>query len=166
MTQSGGATREGDGKLPRLEAVRELVEGLVGQSVTLTPGGKIRSNLGGTIAVYVDDDDRPAAFAISDVAFAAYCGAALAMVPAHEAHRVVLSKKLDDALAENYHEVVNVAASLFCDIGPHVRLKEVLPLSRDLPDDIVFALRRPTARMAMRADIAGFGQGQLALAVA
>lgn len=152
-------------QLPKLEDVQELVFGLVGQPVTLTRGGKIRSNQGGTVAVYIDDKDRMAAFAISDVAFAAYCGAALAMVPPKEAHRVVLAQKLDDNLWENYQEIVNVAASLFCNTGPHVRLKELLPLSRELPEDVIFALRRPVARMTLRAEIEGFGQGQLALAV-
>jgi len=153
-----------EAELPKLEEVQELVYGLVGQKVTLTRGGKIRSNQGGTVAIYVDDQDEMAAFMISDIAFAAYCGAALAMVPPRDAHQVVLAQELDDNLRENYQEIVNVAASLFCNNGPHVRLKEMLPLSRELPDDVISALRRPVARMTIRAEIEGFGQGQIALA--
>lgn len=152
--------------LPTEEQVHELLFGLLGREVQLSLGGKIRSKNGGSVAVYVDDEDRVAAFGVSDVPFAAYTGAALALLPARVAHAATESGKIDGELWENFREVANIAASLFCtDGGTHVRLKDTHELTRDLPDDVMSALRKPQGRVVFTVDVADYGRGKVAFAV-
>lgn len=152
--------------LPTEEQVHELLFGLLGRDVQLALGGKIRSKNGGSVAVYVDDEDQVAAVGISDVPFAAYCGAALALLPARVAHAATETGRLDGELQENYREVANIAASLFCtDAGAHVRLQDTHELSPDLPDDVMAVLRKPRKRVVFTVDVADYGRGKVAFAV-
>ncbi|MEM9691576.1 MAG: hypothetical protein AAGA56_03460 [Myxococcota bacterium] len=153
-------------ELPGQEEVHDLLADLLGREVVLRPGGRFRSKNGGSVAVYIDDEDQVAAFGIADIPFAAYAGAALALMPARQAHEAVELNKLTDELRENYREVVNIGASLFCHAGPHVRLRDTHELTREaLGPELVDMLRRPKRKIVYQVNVSQYGRGKLALAV-
>lgn len=152
--------------LPAAKQVRDLFADLLGREVTLAgapplaPGNATPC----TIGTYVDDALRICALVVADLPLSAYAGAAIGLLPAGRAEEVVATGRLDEVLAENFHEVLNIAASLFNVPGAtHLRLHGVHPAGGAVdPHVLVQALtlgRREDARL----DVAGYGAGRVSL---
>ncbi|MPV38077.1 hypothetical protein GB881_13660 [Georgenia subflava] len=124
-----------------------------------TPGGVV-------VGVYVREGLRTAALVALDLPLAARAGAALALLPPRVADRAVEAQHLDDALAENVSEVLNVISSLLnTDDAPHVRLYRVHGPAGLLPADVAGWLRGYGRRTDVAFDIRGYGEGAVSVVV-
>lgn len=150
-------------------AVRDLLTDLMGRSVTAKLAQKPIHAVPGTrtVAVYLRATGAVGAVGISDIAGATYLGAALSLVPPGVAAQAHKKGVLDDALLENYGEIVNVAASLFnVSGGPHVKLSRVYVVPpTSLPPEIASVLPR-TTRLDLDVTVPGYGAGKFSLVVA
>ena len=70
--------------LPASKDVREMLEGLVGRPVTVTPGAPVTPSADKpvSVAVYVDPNMAVNALCLMDLGASAYTGGALALLPA------------------------------------------------------------------------------------
>lgn len=148
-------------QVPKDEEVSELLTGLLGRDVHAAwSPGSYQLPPEGRIACYRTDDDELAAVAVADPAFACRSGAALVLIPAGSADESVEADAIPSTLEENFHEVVNIMASLLnADGSAHVRLAEVLTLRDPRPDEVAAAVESPTKRRVFHATIDGYGRG-------
>ena len=105
------------------------------------------------------------AMCAADLAFAAYTGAALSLIPAEAAQDRVKAGALDEMLAENFAEVLNVLTRIF--VVPETErvalLEAVLP-PRTVPATLESGGAPATVlRADYEVDIRGYGVGHLAL---
>jgi hypothetical protein len=153
--------------LPSTKEIRDLFTGLLGKDVTLTTCGPLAPSASSprTVAVYVDDHFGVRAIIACDLSFSAWAGAALALVPAPTAAAAIETNGLDDALAENLYEVLNVAASLFNGGGvTHSRLYKLYAPGEIVPADLA-GLAAGRNRIDLTVDVAGYGKGALSIVV-
>lgn len=150
---------------PSPDALSHVLRDLFGRQVTLKTGGAIAPLKVALAAVYQDAEGKPLAVGLTDVACAAYSGAALAMIPKGVADDSVKRAKLEDNLLENFHEVVNILASTLNTSGSHVRLA-ALVAPKDLSADAQAIVKKPRARVDFDLTIADFGAGKLSFLVA
>ncbi|HET9419748.1 MAG TPA: hypothetical protein VFO49_01340, partial [Nocardioides sp.] len=116
--------------LPARIEVRDLLSGLLGRDVKLSPGAPMAPGPGEpiTIATYVDDSLTVRATVACDLTLSAAVGCALALLPPTGVAAVVEANTLDNALAENVYEVLNVLAATFnVPDAPHIRLHAMQP---------------------------------------
>lgn len=110
---------------------------------------------------FVDDNDNLIALVHSDLAFAAFTGAAIAMLPAGGAEDAVDEGELTEMLEEAYGEVLNVLSRMFNLEGrSHCRYTqmEVAPLEA--------CSIEPTITASFEVKIPGYGAGHLTLLAA
>lgn len=118
------------------------------------------------IAVYRDNDGDVAAIAAFEVKLAAYCAAALLMLPKIVADECVTKGELDENLLDCFGEVANVLARLFTDVDSiHVKLNEVLHSTGELTYDHKKLICRPGRYLSQKIDVEGYGAGRLSLLV-
>ncbi len=112
-------------------------------------------------ATYEDGEGKVLAACVCDLDFAANSGGALSMIPASAVKESLTAKKLDDLLAENFQEVLNICTSLFANGSQHVKLGRVYFTRREQPDDIKTFVAAPAARKDMKVTISGYGSGRI-----
>jgi len=152
--------------LPDPKEISELFTNLLGKQVTVKGGAPAADAKGGTLAVYSDDAGAVGAVAVSDLPLASNAGAALSMIPAGMAEESIKAGALAENLADNWHEVLNVASQLFnCGAGHRVKLADIHPAS-DPPAAAAGLLGAPGGRLDLEVAIAGYGSGTLSLLVA
>jgi hypothetical protein len=118
----------------------------------------------GVVAVYVDDRLAMQAVALFDIPFAAAAGAALAMLPVAVVDIATDSQALNDALAENVAEIMNVMTPLLAGPdSPHVRLHKVYQPDARLPVDIAVLASTLGRRVDLELSVAGYGNGELSI---
>ncbi len=149
--------------LPAAQAVRELVEGLLGRSVearSAHAGVELKRNRENLVGAYVTDVGHLSAVVLVDLAGAARLGAALGLAPRTAADAAITSGLLPVQLGDNVAEVLNVAASLFnADGAPHLRLLSVYGGDAPVPADVATAAAAFAPRVDLELDIAGYGPG-------
>ncbi|WP_300682347.1 hypothetical protein [Nocardioides sp.] len=152
--------------LPTAKQVRDLITDLLGREVTLAPAPPFAPGpkAPASIAVYVDDSLRVTGLIAVDLPCSAYLGAALALVPAKVAEEAVELGTLDQSLAENLYEVLNVAASMFnVPNAAHLKLHALHPAGVPL-DPMVRAQALTLGRREdLSVEISGYGTGQLSV---
>jgi two-component system chemotaxis response regulator CheY len=105
-----------------------------------------------------------AACAVCDLAFALRTGAALTLVPPGVVEEAIRARALEDTLADNFHEVLNVMARFFDHGGSsRVQLGPVHLPGEKLDPALAAPIARPAARLDLTVDIAGYGKGNLSL---
>ena len=151
--------------LPQAADVGQLVEGLLGRQVTTarTPQPVMRGKDVRIVGSYVDDEGAVRAVCLVDLVLGNALGAALALVPEPRVAAAVSAGKVEDDLAENTREVLNVAASLFNSGERHLKLAGTWVEQEPVPDEVVDFLRVPGRRDDLQLDISGYGSGVLAL---
>lgn len=83
---------------------------------------------------FVDDQNNMIALASADIPFAAFTGAAIAMLPIGGAEDAIDDKELSGPLKEAYGEVLNVLSRLFNTPGrPHCRYLDMVSDVSDAP---------------------------------
>jgi len=145
--------------------VRDVLGGLFGHDpeVRLTDPYAPQSGRT-TYAVYVDDRLRTRAVAVADLAWSAYAGAAIALLPPATAERAVTDGVLGEMLAENLHEVLNVCAGVLNgDELPHIRLHAVYAVGTTPPTDVAAFACVPGHRLDLSVRVARYGTGRLSV---
>lgn len=153
-------------KLPHAEGFVRLLTDLLGRQVTVKPAPKIGATEPGFVGELVGATGDVLALTFSDRAFAAFVGAALALLPRNVADEAIRKGVVPPNLLENHFEVVNVATSLFNAANTHdahVVLKTIHAAGPTLPAPLRARWLRPTARVDLVVDVAGYGSGRLTL---
>jgi len=154
--------------LPAAKNVRDMLTGLVGKDVAVSPGGPVTPTPDQpvAVAVYVDPHMAVNALCVLDLGAAAYTGAALALLPPGGAQDAVEEDgELTGMMVEALHEVVNVLAALFNVPGaPHSKLHRLYAPGEDLPGDIE-GLLATFNRLDLAVQVQGYGKGALSLIV-
>ena len=152
--------------LPAAKDVRDMLSGLVGKEVSVSPGAPVtpEPNRPVTVAIYTAPDMSVNALCIMDLGASAYTAAALALLPAGGAQDAVEEdKELSPMLLEALHEVVNVLSALFNTPGaPHSKLNKLVADGEEVPGDIVGMLAGFN-RLDLALEVPGYGKGALSL---
>jgi hypothetical protein len=155
--------------IPAPKAVRDMLTELLGREVTVDIGEPIQAGPveKTAVAVYVDDQMGARATIVGDLAFAAYAGAAIGLVPVFGAEASIEDGYLSQNLVENSYEVFNIMASLFnLPNAPHLRLYQVVATNESPSADVTGMANALGQRLDLDLDIAGYGKGQLSIVVA
>jgi hypothetical protein len=152
--------------LPAAKDVRDMLSGLIGKEVTVSPGTPVtpEPNRPVTVAVFTAQDFSVNALCVMDLGASAYTAAALALLPAGGAQDAVEEdKELTPLLLEALHEVVNVLSALFNTPGaPHSKLNRLVADGEDVPGDIAGMLAGFN-RLDLAIEVPGYGKGALSL---
>jgi hypothetical protein len=155
--------------LPAAKDVRDMLTGLVGKAVAVSPGGPVTPTPEKpvAVAVYVDPHMAVNALCVMDLGAAAYTGAALALLPPGGAQDAVEEDhELTGMMVEALHEVVNVLSALFNVPGaPHSKLHRLYAPGEDLPGDIEGLLANFN-RLDLAIEVPGYGKGGISLLLA
>jgi hypothetical protein len=150
--------------LPAAKDVRDMLSGLVGKEVTVSPGAPVtpEPNRPVTVAIYTAPDMSVNALCLMDLGASAYTAAALALLPPGGAQDAVEEdKELSPMLLEALHEVVNVLSALFNTPGaPHSKLNKLVPDGDDVPGDIAGMLAGFN-RLDLAIEVPGYGKGNV-----
>jgi hypothetical protein len=153
-------------ELPAAKDVRDLIGGLVGKDVAVSPGAPVTPTPEQpvSVAVYVDPQMAINAVCVMDLAASAYTGGALALLPPGGCQDAVEEDgELSGLMVEALHEVVNVVSALFNVPGaPHSKLHKLYAPGDDLPGDIAGMLANLN-RIDLVVEIPGYGKGGLSL---
>jgi hypothetical protein len=152
--------------LPAAKDVRDMLAGLVGRNVTVSPGAPVTPapDRPVAVAVYVAPDMSVNALCLMDLGASAYTGGALALLPPGGCQDAVEEDgELSAMLVEALHEVVNVLSALFNTPGaPHSKLHKLYAPGDDLPGDIEGMLANFN-RIDLAIEVPGYGKGALSL---
>ena len=152
--------------LPAAKDVRDMLSGLVGKEVSVSPGAPVtpEPNRPVTVAIYTAPDMSVNALCVMDLGASAYTAAALALLPPGGAQDAVEEdKELSPMLLEALHEVVNVLSALFNTPGaPHSKLNKLVADGEEIPGDIVGMLANFN-RIDLAIEVPGYGKGGLSL---
>lgn len=153
--------------LPSGKDVRDMLEGLLGRDVTITPSTPVEPDKPVAVGVYVDDSTRTAVVAVTDLALAAYAGAAIGLVPPGGAEAAVEDGALPATLRDTFVEVLNVLSALFNVPGsPHLRLYAAYEPGEAAPPDVAAGIRSSGGRLDLAVAVAGYGAGGLSFVLA
>ena len=152
--------------LPAAKDVRDMISGLVGKEVSVSPGAPVtpEPDRPVTVAIYTAPDMSVNALCVMDLGASAYTAAALALLPPGGAQDAVEEdKELSPMLLEALHEVVNVLSALFNTPGaPHSKLNKLVADSEEIPGDVAGMLAGFN-RLDLTLDVPGYGKGGLSL---
>ena len=152
--------------LPAAKDVRDMISGLVGKEVAVSPGGPVtpEPNRPVTVAIYTAPDMSVNALCVMDLGASAYTAAALALLPPGGAQDAVEEdKELSPMLLEALHEVVNVLSALFNTPGaPHSKLNKLVADGEEIPGDVA-AMLAGFNRLDLAIEVPGYGKGGLSL---
>jgi hypothetical protein len=159
-------TAAGTVPLPAAKDVRDMLTGLVGKPVTVTPGAPVTPapDRPVSVAVYVDPQMNVNALCLMDLGASAYTGGALALLPPGGCQDAVEEDgELTGMQAEALHEVVNVLSALFNTEGaPHSKLHKLYAPGEELPGDLAGMLAAFN-RVDLAIEIPTYGKGALSL---
>ena len=162
-------TAAGTVPLPAAKDVRDMLTGLVGKPVTVTPGAPVTPTADRpvAVAVYVDPNMSVNALALMDLGASAYTGGALALLPPGGCQDAVEEDgELTGMLVEALHEVVNVLSALFNVPGaPHSKLHRLYAPGEDLPGDIEGLLANFN-RLDLAIEVPAYGKGAMSFVLA
>jgi hypothetical protein len=152
--------------LPAAKDVRDMLAGLVGKEVSVSPGVPVtpEPNRPVTVAIYTAPDMSVNALCLMDLGASAYTAAALALLPPGGAQDAVEEdKELSPMLLEALHEVVNVLSALLNTPGaPHSKLNKLVADGDEVPGDIVGMLAGFN-RLDLAIEVPGYGKGAISL---
>ena len=157
-------TAAGTVPLPAAKDVRDMLTGLVGKDVTVTPGAPVTPapDRPVAVAVYVDPQMAVNALCLMDLGASAYTGGALALLPPGGCQDAVEEDgELTGMQLEALHEVVNVLSALFNAQGaPHSKLHKLYAPGEELPGDLAGMLAAFN-RVDLAIDISTYGKGAI-----
>jgi hypothetical protein len=151
-------------QVPAAKDVKDMLTGLVGKPVAVSPGAPVTPTPGSpvAVAVYVDPGMAINALCVMDLGAAAYTGGALALLPPGGCQDAVEEdKQLTSLQVEALHEVVNVLSALLNTPGaPHSKLYKLYAPGEDLPGDVAGMLANFN-RTDLALEVPGYGKGGL-----
>ncbi len=153
-------------ELPAAKDVRDMLAGLIGKPVAVSPGAPVTPapERPVSVAVYVDPQMHINALCVMDLAASAYTAGALALLPPGGCQDAVEEDgELSGMLTEALHEVVNVLSALFNTPGaPHSKLHKLYAPGDELPGDIAGMLAAFN-RLDLALEVPTYGKGALSL---
>lgn len=153
--------------LPSAKDVRDLLEGLLGRDVTLTPSDPFAEYppRGLTYALFVGQDYQLRAMAVCDLPLAARISAAIGLIPRGGADAAIEDGVLSQTMCDNLYEVMNVLSATFNAGGAHVKLTTVHHADETVDPQVRQWAATSGGRLDLAADISGYGAGALSLIV-
>jgi len=155
-------------EVPAAKDLRDMLTGLIGKPVNVSPGAPVTPTPDRpvSVAVYVDPGMAVNALCVMDLGASAYTGGALALLPPGGCQDAVEEDgELSAMLVEALHEVVNVLSALFNTPGaPHSKLHKLYAAGEDLPGDIEGMLAAFN-RIDLAIEVSGYGRGALSFVV-
>ena len=152
--------------LPAPKDVREMLEGLVGRNVDVSPGAPVTPTPDKpvSVAVYVAPDMSTNALCVMDLAASAYTAGGLALLPPGGCQDAVEEDgELSGMMVEALHEVVNILSALFNTPGaPHSKLHKLYAPGEDVAGDLAGMLAGFN-RLDLTVEVPGYGKGGLSL---
>ena len=151
--------------LPTAVSIADLVTMLVGKKVRAVPTTPLPVASARGLATYIDETQKLTFVALTDMAFLAGVGAALAMIPAGVVTEAIKSGKPAPVLTENAFEVMNILSSLCNDAdgkGAHIKIKGLVVVP-PVPPDVAAHLAKPAARLDLEIQLPGYANGKLTL---
>ena len=154
--------------LPAPKDVRDMLAGLVGRNVTVSPGAPVTPTADKpvSVAVYVAPDMSINALCVMDLAASAYTAGGLALLPPGGCQDAVEEDgELTTMQVEALHEVVNVLSALFNTPGaPHSKLHKLYAPGEEVPGDLAGMLSAFN-RVDLAIEVPTYGKGALSLVV-
>ena len=153
--------------LPAPKDVRDMLAGLVGRNVTVSPGAPVTPTPDRpvAVAVYVAPDMSVNALCLLDLGAAAYTAGGLALLPPGGCQDSVEEGELSALQVEALHEVVNVLSALYNVAGaPHSRLHKLYAPGEEVAGDLAGMLAGYN-RIDLDVEIQGYGKGSISLVV-
>ncbi|SOD95277.1 hypothetical protein [Blastococcus haudaquaticus] len=154
--------------LPAAKDVRDMLEGLVGRTVVVSPGAPVTPTPDRpvSVAVYVSPDMSVNALCLMDLGASAYTAGGLALLPPGGCQDAVEEDgELSGMQLEALHEVVNVLSALFNTPGaPHSKLHKLYAPGEEVAPDLAGMLAAFN-RADFAIDIQGYGKGALSLVI-
>jgi len=153
--------------LPAPKDVRDMLSGLVGRNVTVSPGAPVTPTPDRpvAVAVYVAPDMSVNALCLLDLGAAAYTAGGLALLPPGGCQDSVEERELSALQLEALHEVVTVLSALYNVAGaPHSRLHKLYAPGEELAGDLAGMLAGYN-RIDLDVEIQGYGKGSLSLVI-
>jgi hypothetical protein len=161
---------QGPMTLPAPKLLKDVLDGLTGKPVQLTPRSKKLTSVdatGGAIGLYVDDKNKPRALLGWSLSAAAYAGNAFALVPSAQAEKIVKERYLPDDCVEAVYELSNVLSSALAEEGnPHVRLQNLYHPAAAAPTEFLKMMYEAHPRMDLELEVPGYGSGLLSVVIA
>ncbi|SEM05400.1 hypothetical protein SAMN04515665_1287 [Blastococcus sp. DSM 46786] len=155
-------------QLPAAKDVRDMLTGLVGKPVNVSPGAPVTPTPEKpvSVAVYVDPHMAVNALCLMDLGASAYTGGALALLPPGGCQDAVEEDgELSGMQVEALHEVVNVLSALFNTPGaPHSKLHKLYAAGEDIPGDIEGMLAAFN-RVDLAIEVPTYGKGAISFVV-
>ena len=136
---------------------------LLGRNVTAEKITPFRLGISepSAIAVYQDGNGTIAGVCVCDVDLVHKAGAALCLIPADSR---LSAARIDQALAENFREILNICAQLFTGPEGHrVTLAQVILGTDKKPPEIANFIASPPARLDVKLSITGYGAGRMSV---
>ena len=162
-------TAPGQMQLPPAKLFKDVLDGLLGRDVELTPRDRKLTSvdaLGGAIALYIDDNRKNRALVGWDVGAAAYAGCAFGLLPADLAEQAVTDRYLEADIVDCVYELSNVLASaLEKGENPHVKLETVYSPAAAAPAEIAKLMYEHYERMDFALGVPGYGSGLFSVVV-
>ncbi len=153
-----------DTALPNPKDVRDMLEGLLGRDVNVSPGKPPETDKPLAIGVFVDDSLQMQALGVADLSFAAFAGAAIGLIPKGGAEGCIEDGELSNSVKDNFGEVLNVVSALFnLPDHPHLKLYGTYYPGETPPGDVSTAARILGRRLDLEASVAGYGTGIFSL---
>jgi len=116
--------------------------------------------------LYLDDDDNPVTLVVCDMAFSAYMGSSMTMLPPPVAADAIKSGKLEDMMLGNVQEVMNIVSRLFMlRGGGHLRFSTLHPVKDGLPDSVSELLGKTEHQVFFDVEIPRYGSGKVGFLV-
>lgn len=150
--------------LPDTESVYEMLNLLLGDDMTVEYRKMPVPTDKGYAAIYVNKENEPKAICVCDIAFAAFSGGAMTMMPPNSCKDAVDDEELSEMLVQNLYEVMNICTRLVIDDEtPHLRLTELKPAAE--VQDIIETLLAEDNRGDYIIDIPKYGKGLMTFIV-
>jgi len=116
--------------------------------------------------LYLDDSDAPVTLVVCDLAFAAYMGSSMTMLPPPVAADVIKSGKLEDMMVGNLKEVMNIVSRLFMlRGGGHLRFATLHPASEAQPESVSGLLGNVDKQVFFDVEVPRYGSGKVGFIV-
>ncbi len=150
--------------LPDKESIYEMLNLLLGDDMSVEYRKMPAPTDKGYAALYVNKEGEPKAVCICDIAFAAYSGGAMTMMPPKSVQNQADDEDLSDMLVQNLYEVMNICTRLIIDDEtPHLKLTEVKPAEE--VQDIIQTLLSEDNRGDYEVEIPKYGKGLMTFIV-
>lgn len=164
------ATSQAPIPMPLQEEVREIFADLLGRGCSVDktkstiPFGPAEPQV--VLGDFILDDGSVGAVVLADLAFAAYAGAALVMMPVGIAEEALAAGHVDGDMFDCFQECVNVMGRLLNREGtPHLKLRAVYRSGDMMPGQTRMMLRNADRRKDFDVAIEEYGTGKLAIMV-